>query len=109
MVSLINALPGMPCMYYGDEAGMEGAADPFCRGTFPWGKEDKSTQDFVREAFRLRKSRPVLTRGFLELACEGEDTLVIHRYSKDGKDVFGQPLDDAPYTLHLRRDVLRLH
>ncbi len=109
MVSLINALPGMPCMYYGDEAGMEGAADPFCRGTFPWGKEDRSTQDFVREAFRLRKSRPVLTRGFLELACEGEDTLVIHRYSKDGKDVFGQPLDDAPYTLHLRRDVLRLH
>jgi len=29
-------LPGVPCIYYGDEAGMIGFDDPFCRGTFPW-------------------------------------------------------------------------
>jgi 4-alpha-glucanotransferase len=32
------ALPGMPSMYYGDEAGLQGMADPFCRGTYPWGR-----------------------------------------------------------------------
>ena len=29
-------LPGVPCIYYGDETGMEGYADPFNRGCFPW-------------------------------------------------------------------------
>lgn len=29
-------LPGIPCLYYGDEIGLEGGKDPFCRGTFRW-------------------------------------------------------------------------
>ena len=106
MLSIIVALPGMPSLYYGDEAGMEGASDPFCRGTFPWGREDPKTMEIVRRAFRLRHSRPVLRRGFLELSSEGEDTLVIHRFAKDGLDAFGQPLNDAPYMLRVTRDAL---
>ena len=106
MLAIIVALPGMPSLYYGDEAGMEGASDPFCRGTFPWGREDPRTMDIVRKAFRLRHSRPVLRRGFLELSSEGEDTLVIHRFAKGGLDAFGQPLDDAPYFLRVTRDAL---
>ena len=106
MLAIIVALPGMPSLYYGDEAGMEGASDPFCRGTFPWGREDPRTMDIFRKAFRLRHSRPVLRRGFLELSSEGEDTLVIHRFAKNGLDAFGQPLDDAPYFLRVTRDAL---
>ena len=108
MLMLTVSLPGMPSLYYGDEAGMEGAADPFCRGTFPWGREDSDTIAMVKAAFALRKARPVLTRGFLELSNEGEDTLVIQRFAKNGLDVFGQPLSDAPYTLRLSRDLQRL-
>ena len=33
-------LPGIPCIYYGDEAGLTGFSDPSCRGTYPWGKEN---------------------------------------------------------------------
>ena len=36
--NLICALPGMPCVYYGDEAGLYGMGDPFCRGTYPVGE-----------------------------------------------------------------------
>lgn len=108
MLSIIIALPGMPSLYYGDEAGMEGAADPFCRGTFPWGKEDRQTLDMVKKAFHFRKSRPMLTRGYLDLSCEGDDTLIIMRYAADGLDVFGQPLDDQPYFLRISRDAHRI-
>jgi glycosidase len=45
---LICAMPGIPCLYYGDEAGVTGMADPYCRGTYPWGKEDKRLQEAVR-------------------------------------------------------------
>ena len=34
-------LPGVPCVYYGDEAGMEGYKDPFNRGCYPWGRENQ--------------------------------------------------------------------
>jgi len=108
MLQLVVALPGMPSMYYGDEVGMEGASDPFCRGTFPWGQEDQDTLALVKEAFQLRAERPVLRRGFLELACEGDDTLIIHRFAKDGLDVFGEPLEDAPYLLRISRDAIKI-
>ncbi len=107
MLAAIIALPGMPSIYYGDEAGMEGAADPFCRGPFPWGREDEEVLDMVRKAIRLRHERPVLQTGFLELSYEGEDTLVIHRGARNGLDVFGARLDDAPYSLRITRDSRR--
>ena len=28
-------LPGLPSLYYGDEAGLTGYGDPFCRGCYP--------------------------------------------------------------------------
>ncbi len=37
LVLLQMTFPGVPAIYYGDEVGMEGYADPFNRGPFPWG------------------------------------------------------------------------
>lgn len=34
-------LPGVPCVFYGDEAGVQGWEDPLNRGTYPWNREDK--------------------------------------------------------------------
>ncbi|MBO4217635.1 MAG: glycoside hydrolase family 13 protein, partial [Clostridia bacterium] len=51
---LISALPGAPCIYYGDEAGMEGYGDPFNRRYYPWGKEDKETVDFYSAVGKMR-------------------------------------------------------
>ena len=38
--TLQYALPGVPCLYYGDEAGVYGYEDPLNRSTYPWGRED---------------------------------------------------------------------
>lgn len=106
MLRIIIALPGMPAIYYGDEAGMEGGPDPYCRGTFPWGNEDQNLTAFVKECFMLRHSRPVLKRGSFDIAAEGADTLLITRgLLEGGKDVFGEPLHDSPYTLRISRDL----
>ncbi len=39
--------PGMPSIYYGDEAGQSGGKDPDNRRTFPWGREDKDSPGFL--------------------------------------------------------------
>ena len=70
--ALLFAFPGSPTVYYGDEAGMTGFEDPFNRGTFPWGKEDKELVAFVSKLGKLRKTREVLRRGELAyLRAEG--------------------------------------
>lgn len=107
MLSIFVALPGMPAIYYGDEAGMEGAADPFCRSPFPWGNIDPGIYDAIKTAFALRKERPVLQTGYLDIAHEGTETLVITRYLTDGRDVFGSKLSDSPYVLRVSRDRFR--
>jgi len=70
MTLMQMTLPGVPCVYYGDEAGLEGYADPYNRGTFPWGGEDKDLETIYRNAISLRKLYPVFTDGdFTPFAC----------------------------------------
>ena len=52
----VMTLPGAPCIYYGDEVGLEGRQDPDCRRAFPWdeGRWDRELLDFVRATVSLR-------------------------------------------------------
>ncbi len=56
-------LPGVPSLYYGDEAGMQGFGDPFCRGTYPWGKEDKDLLSFYKTLGSIRRKNKVFASG----------------------------------------------
>lgn len=56
-------LPGVPSLYYGDEAGMEGGKDPFNRGCYPWGREDSELLGYYRQLGQLRKAHTVFRTG----------------------------------------------
>ena len=58
-------LPGVPCVYYGDEAGMEGYQDPFCRRCFPWDNIDEELHNFYQKLGGMRKE-------LKEIFAEGE-------------------------------------
>jgi glycosidase len=76
--------PGAPCIYYGDEVGMEGGRDPDCRRTFPWSKErqDLDMLEYVRNLIILRHEHPSLTTGGLRtLYAQGE----IYAFLREGK------------------------
>lgn len=47
-------LPGFPCVYYGDEIGMEGFGDPFCRRCFDWNGVDCELREHYKRLGRLR-------------------------------------------------------
>lgn len=62
-VGIQYTLPGFPCVYYGDEAGMEGYRDPFNRCCYPWGKENYELIDWHKQLGDLRKSCSALWDG----------------------------------------------
>lgn len=53
-------LLGNPCLYYGDEVGVQGYSDPHNRKTYPWGKEDMELLEFYRKLGKIRKDNPFL-------------------------------------------------
>ncbi len=47
-------LPGVPCVFYGDEAGVEGFGDPACRATYPWGQQDSKLLELHKSLGKMR-------------------------------------------------------
>ncbi len=72
-------LPGMPSVYYGDEAGMEGGKDPFNRRSYPWGREDLGLVEHFRCLGRLRKENPALRLGDIRFFQAGDQKLGFSR------------------------------
>ncbi len=76
-------LPGVPCVYYGDEAGLEGYRDPFNRGCYPWGREDESLLDWYRQLGALRaRCRHILAQGNYRTLRAERNLLVLERFAE---------------------------
>lgn len=103
MMKLLCALPGIPCVYYGDERGMQGSADPFCRGTFPWDGGDREIEEAIRTLLWQRRNSPALQTGTLAVTAPDRDTLIITREIADGKDVFGKKNENEKVVVKIRR------
>lgn len=68
MASAIQfTLPGVPSIYYGDEAGMEGYKDPFNRCYFPWGKENTELVEWYRKLGKIRRENSVFKDGKFDI------------------------------------------
>ena len=76
-------LPGVPSLYYGDEAGMEGWGDPFCRGCYPWGNENSTLLNFYRELGKVRIEHTAFKSGEFIPLCNDGNLLVYLRKSEN--------------------------
>lgn len=72
-------LPGVPCVYYGDENGAEGHIDPFCRQCFDWEHLNTDLVGFYRKLGTIRKKyRNIFKDGEFE-ALRAEDGLLFFK------------------------------
>ncbi|EAM8910510.1 DUF3459 domain-containing protein, partial [Salmonella enterica] len=75
---------GAPCIYYGDEIGLDGDHDPGCRKCMEWdeAKQDRELFTFYQKLIALRHAHPALRAEgsirFLQ-AREGGSQLVMER------------------------------
>lgn len=72
---------GVPCIYYGDEVGLDGGYDPLNRKCMEWdlAKQDRNLLEFYRWAITLRKSSPAFrSSGFKVLEVPGYPRLLVY-------------------------------
>lgn len=74
---------GVPSVFYGDEAGVEGYHDPFCRRPYPWGREDTALRAFVAELGKLRRDNSVYAHGVFRIRYASPELLVFSRGDGD--------------------------
>lgn len=69
---LLLTSQGLPMVYYGDEIGMEGGADPDCRRCYPWGSRDRESRNMLalyKRLIAVRNAFPWLNDGAWETFC----------------------------------------
>ncbi len=73
-------LPGIPSVYYGDEAGMEGYHDPFCRFPYPWSRQNKELQTHYRALCHIKRDEKALSGANLEFLLHDAGVIVFRRH-----------------------------
>jgi len=102
LASLLQmVLPGVPCIYYGDEVGMEGYRDPFNRQTYPWGEEDLKIFEYFKELIHLRKNEQCLKTGDIRFLFAEGSLLAIERRIQNNTDVFGDKYENKTMVVVL--------
>lgn len=81
--TVLATIPGIPTIFYGDEAGLEGYHDPFNRMPYPWGREDNNLINYYRQIGRIRLENDVYKEGEFRLLDIDENTLVFERYDEE--------------------------
>ncbi|MCA9973209.1 MAG: glycoside hydrolase family 13 protein [Anaerolineales bacterium] len=96
-------IAGAPNIYYGDEIGMRGGADPDCRRAFPWHDHslwDTTLLETVRDAIRLRHASPALRRGDFEVLVAEEQVVMYQRRCAEQTAVIALNAGPQAHTLH---------
>ncbi len=81
--ALMFFIAGVPSIYYGDEAGMQGYKDPFNRVCYMWGDEDNELIEFTRELGKIRKSSSAFKQGEMRFIYTDNDIMGFIRHGED--------------------------
>jgi neopullulanase len=77
---------GAPCIYYGDEIGIDGGPDPECRKTLNWEEKkwNHGLRSYLMKLAQLRKAEVALRRGTYQRVYSDADVLVyLRKHEKD--------------------------
>lgn len=107
LMALIQfTLPGVPCIYYGDEVGVEGYTDPYNRATYPWGKEDQDLLGWYRKLSTLRREYDHWQTGAFRTFSPGDNLFAFCLKKEEEEEilVYANGYVDRYATVRLEQD-----
>ena len=99
-------LPGIPSLYYGDEIGMEGGKDPFCRRMMKWNEDsqDMGLLSFFKKLGKIREDlykTSVLVDGIYQEEYFGNNIYIYNRHNDQVKLIVIINNSDYDYYYHI--------
>lgn len=94
---IIATMPGVPCIYYGDEAGLEGARDPFNRKPYPWGREENTLIEWYKKIGKIRKKEKLFKDGYFKVTESQNSVFAYERFDENEKISIIINLSDNDY------------
>ncbi len=100
-------LPGIPCIFYGDEIGLEGYGDPYCRATYPWGGGEDTLLQYYQKLAQVRGDYRKAFGGSFEFRlCAGKRLiferggalLIAMNFSESSLPIQGEALLEEGYA-----------
>jgi len=105
MVLWQMTFPGVPSVYYGDEAGVEGYKDPYNRSTYPWGQENVELLSWHKRMIALRNQYDIFKTGTWISLPAHADVYAYIRTITNGQDMFGQRKQDNTAVVLFNRST----
>lgn len=94
---------GAPCIYYGDEIGMQGLSDPHNRMPYTWRNVDPDLSEHYKRLAKMRNASPALRTGGFKTLFAKDGAYVYERYIRDGADALGSPAKNESFVCAVNR------
>ena len=94
---LLAALPGVPCIFYGDEIALEGYRDPFNRRTFPEKGFDDEMTSFFAMVNNIRRNEPLFNADRLVVTDNSQGVVKLARIMDDKSLLVYANMSDNDY------------
>ena len=103
------ALPGVPTIYYGDEAGMQGYKAPFNRRCYPWGKENGELVEWYKKLGKIRNENRVFKDGRFEILSAVAGCVAFSRKNDDEAVLVISNSNPHPITYYVKSEWCDAH
>lgn len=101
-------LPGIPSVFYGDEAGLQGFDDPINRRPYPWGREDEEILCHYKKLGKIRTEHKDVFSGDFNLHAR-DDVVVFDRKSEKDEILVVANAAECEKTVFVNDDYIDLY